>query len=345
MRTLLTLDYEVFFGRDTGTVARTMLEPTEALLRVADRHGAKLVFFVDAGFILRLRAEMHKAASLRGEHYELCRQVTALAKAGHEIQLHIHPHWEDSHWENGHWHIDLSRYALHAFEPSAIHDIVRRYTAVLRELAGPDHAFAYRAGGWLIQPFDKLRSALLAADVRIDSTVYDGGTADGETHKFDFRGAPRLSHWQFDHDPLREAANGPFLEVPIASHRVSPLFFWRFAWAKKMGGMQHKSFGDGRAVAIMSREAMVRKMLVPSTSVVSMDGYKSSFLKQAAASYRKRGIEDFVVIGHPKALTPYSLRRLDDFLASGLAGKVCTYATYLNQTDNTSRPSTGRLSA
>src|SRR5215470_18065767 len=100
MRTLITLDYEVFFGKNTGSVARTLIEPTQALLRVADRHGAKLVFFVDAGFLLRLRAEMGASAALREQHDTVCRQVEALAKAGHEIQLHIHPHWEDSHWSD-----------------------------------------------------------------------------------------------------------------------------------------------------------------------------------------------------------------------------------------------------
>ena len=60
MRILLTFDYEVFFGRSTGSVERTMLEPTEALLELADRYGVKLVFFVDAGFILRLRPDISR---------------------------------------------------------------------------------------------------------------------------------------------------------------------------------------------------------------------------------------------------------------------------------------------
>ena len=175
MKTLLTLDYEVFFGRNTGTVARTMIEPTEALVKVADRHGAKLAFFVDAGFILRLRSEMGKAPALRAEHDAVCRQVERLARAGHEIQLHIHPHWEDSRWEDGGWKIDVSRSALHAFEPDAIRDIVGRYAAALRELAGPRSAYAFRAGGWVIQPFHKLRPALREAGVTIDSTVYAVG--------------------------------------------------------------------------------------------------------------------------------------------------------------------------
>ena len=314
MRTLITLDYEVFFGRNTGTVARSVIEPTEALRAVARRHGAKLVFFVDAGFILRLREEMRSAPALAAEHDALCRQVESLAREGHEIQLHIHPHWEDSRWTGAGWNIDVSRYALQSFPPAGIHDIVGRYTGVLRELAGPGAAHAYRAGGWVLQPFDRIRNALLAHGVAIDSTVYAGGVNTSRVQPYDFRGAPAKSRWRFDTDPLVEAPHGPFLEVPIASHTLSPAFFWRFAAAKKLGGARHRAFGDGAALAMEGGD-LRRKLTKSSVSVVSIDGYKASFLARAAREWRARGHEDFVVIGHPKALTPYSLGRLDQFLA------------------------------
>lgn len=327
MRTLLTLDYEVFFGPNTGTVERTLLEPTQALLDVAARHRARCVFFVDAGYLLRLRGEMRRAPQLRKQYDAVCRQVESLARRGHEIQLHIHPHWEDSRWGGDGWRMDTSRYALHAFQPHEIRDIVARYTGVLRELAGPNSAYAYRAGGWVIQPFAKLRRALQESGVTIDSTVYAGGRSEGGVQPFNFERAPAKSRWRFDADPLVEVEDGDFLEVPIASRRLKPSFFWRFACAKKLGGARHRSFGDGEPIA-MERGDLARKLFRPTSSVVSIDGYKASFLGEAADDYRARGFEDFVVIGHPKALTPYSLERLDQFLAGGRGGEVTTFATY-----------------
>jgi hypothetical protein len=76
----------------------------------------------------------------------------------------------------------------------------------------------------------------------------------------------------------------------------------------------------------MDNAGLARKMLWPSTSVVSVDGYKASFLAQAAEEHRRRGHEDFVVIGHPKAITPYSLGKLDQFLDH--AEDVTTFAAY-----------------
>jgi hypothetical protein len=325
MRTVLTFDYEIFFGTPAGTARRCVIEPTRALSRVAMRRGAKLVFFVDAGYILRMRAEMGKSRALRGEHDAVCRQVESLAKDGHEIQLHIHPHWEDSWWGEDGWRLDARRYALHAFDAASVGDIVRRYSTVLREIAGAECAFAYRAGGWVIQPFTRLRTALREAGVRIDSTVFAGGVSTSPVQPFDFRAAPAKSRWRFGEDPLVEDANGEFLEVPIASRRLPPTFFWRLALAKKAGGARHRPFADGRALP-MDNAGLARKMLVPTTSVVSVDGYKASFLAQAAAEQRRQGREDFVVIGHPKAITPYSLDKLDQFLDH--AKEVTTFASY-----------------
>lgn len=327
MKTLLTFDYEVYFGARTGSVERCLLDPTDALARVAAKHGAPLVFFVDAGYLLALRREMRRCHELRLAHDAVCRQLSGLARNGHELQLHVHPHWEDARWENGTWKLDLARFALHSFAPDDIGEIVRRYLEALRDLGGPGTGRAFRAGGWVIQPFERLRAALRRAGVGIDSTVYRGGHRASAVQPYDFRAAPDRSRWRFEHDPLVPDEEGSFLEVPIASRSVGPAFFWRLALAKKAGGTRHRAFGDGQAIAMEGGD-LVRRLTAPSTSVVSLDGYKASLVEDAARDYRGRGMEDFVVIGHPKALTPYSLERLDNFLAGGTAGELANYSAY-----------------
>lgn len=327
MNILISLDYEVFFGRRSGSVSRTIIEPTEALRRIAERRGAKLCLFVDAGFLWRLEKHAGESAQLRRDLDAIRRQLTEMVEAGHEIQLHIHPHWEDSPWSGDGWDVQTGRYALHRFSDSGIAEIVSRYHAILARIAGAGNVLAYRAGGWVIQPFARLAVPLAAAGIRIDSTVYTGGTADSKTHWFDFRGAPGKSRWRFDDDPLVEAPEGRFLELPIASHRLSPDFYWRFAFFKKFGGGRHKAWGDGEAIS-MGKSDMIEKLLRPSHSVVSIDGYKAAFLAKAHAAYRRKGLEDFVIIGHPKAVTDYSLSVFDNFLASRTSERFVTYRDY-----------------
>jgi hypothetical protein len=64
----ITLDYEIFFGRNLDGVQRTLVEPAQALADVAQRQGVPLVFFVDATWLLRLRGEARRHPALQTDH-------------------------------------------------------------------------------------------------------------------------------------------------------------------------------------------------------------------------------------------------------------------------------------
>ena len=97
MQIYLTFDYEIYFGDRPGSVEKCILEPTRMLTEMADKHGVKLCQFVDIGFLLKMESEMIKHPSLQKDHAALCTQLEKLWKTGHDLQLHIHPHWEDSY--------------------------------------------------------------------------------------------------------------------------------------------------------------------------------------------------------------------------------------------------------
>ena len=52
---LISLDYELFFGKNPGSVEHCMLYPTKQLLGVLNKHNSKVCLFVDAGFLLKLK--------------------------------------------------------------------------------------------------------------------------------------------------------------------------------------------------------------------------------------------------------------------------------------------------
>lgn len=327
MNIVLSLDYELFFGRKTGTVEASILAPTEALLELAEKKHIRLVFFVDVAYIAALRREKSGSLRLRKDHDLVCRNVELLARKGHEVQLHVHSHWEDCHWNGDEWRMDTRRYKLHDFEPEDISRLVNSYVGILKELAGPDHAFAFRAGGWVIQPFAKLRSSLLEAGVHIDSTVFPGGTAEDKAHDFDFRTAPRYGHWNFDTDPCLPQNGGRFLEVPISSLAVWPNFYWRFALHKKFGPAAGKAYGDGHAIG-PGRADTLKKLMTRTSTVVSMDGYKSTLLESGYRQYASAQAPEYVIIGHPKALSRFSLEILDRFLTPQRSRNVVGFRHY-----------------
>lgn len=44
-RAILSFDYELFFGDKSGTVQKTLIEPTNIMLNVLDEVGAQATFF------------------------------------------------------------------------------------------------------------------------------------------------------------------------------------------------------------------------------------------------------------------------------------------------------------
>ena len=153
-------------------------------------------------------------------------------------------------------------------------------------------------------------------DIYIDSTVYPGGFYQSSNQVFDFRGVPQaLTEYKFSDELTVPDPKGNFTEIPISSQWVSPFFFWKFVFVKIKKQLKHQSYGDGNAVE-MNKKEILRLMLTPSHTVTSIDGYKAKLIYKAYKRYKKmtNNSGNFVLIGHPKAFTPYSLNRLKQFI-------------------------------
>ena len=333
-KTLITLDYELFFGEKTGTIERCLLEPTRRIVEVLDKHHAKLVLFVDASYLVRLKQLSGQYAKLR-EHYDtVAQQLQTLVQQGHDVQLHIHPHWNTSHYDGNQWQIDPSKYRLHDYNQDEIQQIVSDCCAVLSDITGRS-PFAYRAGGWCLQPFDQIADALWDNGVWIDSTVFENGVSEDPTRWFNFTDAPKKGHWYFNASPEIENTSGRFLEIPISSHKLTPLFFWKMVFIKKLAkGAEHASFGDGNTMSANAGYYLTR--LTTSTySPVSIDGTKAGILEDALRVHQQRFPQDiFNIMGHPKSISEYSLTKLDRFFAKHRDIETVTFQNLVHMKPN-----------
>ena len=314
MNTFITLDYEPFFGSSIGNVNNSIITPTYELLKLAEKYNFKLIFFVDSGFLIKLQEYKDQNQTLESDYNNLIRQLNKINDDGHDIQLHIHPHWEMSIYDGEKWIINTSKYRLHDFNEIEIENIVNKYKKALTDIVG-NKVFAFRAGGWCIQPFKSIKNSLKQNNIWLDSTVFSGGYNKSKIHYYDYRKIPKKASWRFDEDILKENKEGYFLEIPISSYVVNPLFFYKYALSKLFPNSNHHPFGDGKAIR-PSKIYLFKILLKASASVVSIDGLKANFLVKAYNRYYKRKEENFVIIGHPKALTPYSLKKLEDFIIS-----------------------------
>jgi len=284
-----------------------MLEPTETLFKLAEGKAVCLTFFVDVGYLIAAE----KYADLSSDVSKVKAQIQEMSSRGHDVQLHIHPHWEESAYVNGKWSFGTeNHYKLSDFDAEKRSEIVRKYKTYLDDLIGKKTR-VFRAGGWCIQPFEDLREVFLELDLTIDSTVIPGDFFQTDAYAVDFRMAPNKAKYSFDTDVTVEVP-GPFTEFPIASMRYSPLFFWRLYLLGRLFPQQHKMIGDGHFLSQGGRKKRVLTSFT--TGHVSTDGYFASKLNAGLNLCENKGFESMVVIGHPKGNTQFSVKQLDRFI-------------------------------
>ena len=314
MRVMLTFDYELFFGTTTGTVEKCMIEPTNLLLDLCRKHAVRMTFFVDVGYLVRLEEYAPAHPELQKDLDLVKRQIAEMITLGCSVQLHIHPHWEKSSYRDGKWTIVTDGcYKLDDFPDAEIRQIVSQYYQYLASLTNePVHSF--RAGGWCIQPFSRLAEIFRELGIVCDTSVFPGGKFQSPHYDFDFSSVPAFSDaYRFDNDVCKPVEKGFFTEIPIASWRYSPAFYWKLYALGRMVPERHKMMGDG---AFLAQPGRKRSVLTSFTwNHASSDGFYAGMLKKQAAVYDRKGIEHFVVIGHPKGLTLYAMEQLEAFAA------------------------------
>ena len=308
MNILLTFDYELFFGDSSGSVEKCMLQPTEDLLAIARGNEVVYTFFVDVGYLIASK----KYPELDAEREHIEAQIQLMVKEGHSVQLHVHPHWEKAEWKEGQWHSNTSgNYKLSDFSEEEAHSIIEKYKQVLELITGKT-IFAFRAGGWCIQPFSHIQNAFRASGLSVDSSVIPGGFLMTDDYHVDFTNAPRKSRYNFQKDVCIEVENGDFTEFPISSLRYSPLFFWKLYILGRLLPAKHKMIGDGK---FLSQGGRKRSVLTTYTDYhVSTDGYYASKLSSGLQKSINLKFNEMVVIGHPKGNTSYSLSKLKNFI-------------------------------
>jgi peptidoglycan/xylan/chitin deacetylase (PgdA/CDA1 family) len=327
MKILITLDYELFYENNPKP-EDCIIKPMQEILKIVDPLGVKLVLFVDVGYLKCLEKYKSAFPELEKDYQLVTGQMKELCANGHEVQLHIHPHWEDTVYNEKGWDFDLTRYKLSDFTDEETLAIVTEYTEILHRITGQEIT-SFRAGGWSAQPFEPIGKALLQNGVTIDSTVYPRGLLKSKDQWFDFKNIGfEKSSWKFSKDLVKEDKNGSFLEVAISSFKVLPFFFWRFVAVRLLRISEHVSYSKSSAVG-PSKLHILRLLLWPSYSVVAIDGFKARYLENAYQFYKKKNLEDFVIIGHPKAFTPFSMKKFKQFIEKeNRAKQVVVFSEY-----------------
>lgn len=243
-KVILSFDYELFFGDRSGTVEKSLIEPTNMILDAMDSVGLKGNFFVDWQMLKYLKEE--NTERTLSDYNMIVEQLKDMIRRGHRIELHIHPHWVDAQYNgDGTWDFsEFRHYSLNSFEVDEIVDIFKEGAKTLLDIARqvePEYELcAFRAGGWAVQPFDKVKYGMEAVRIRLDSSVMPGYKITCQHSKCNFIDAPETieGFYRFSCNVCEDDEMGGFVEVPITTFIPN---FW-FRAVRKLARMLHINY-------------------------------------------------------------------------------------------------------
>lgn len=320
MDVLLTLDYEMCNGLDSGTVQNCLITPTEELLKIIDKYNFKATFFIDTCFLIRLRQLKDNHVELERDWNLITQQISKLATEGHDIELHLHPNWYNATYVGGRWNSVMDDYKLSDMTSEEVDSMFSQGIKLLESLT-KKKVVAFRAGAYCIQTLKNYPDLYRKYGIKIDSSVNRYHSVKTEKWEwFDYTTIPSKYQYFFSSDVCVEDSNGDLIEVSIPSHRIS--FLKKYVSRYKMSKitLSRKPWGDGKASVGGALYSCFKKRWVrfiahlkPIYIVASIDSVGSYYLDSIYMKEKKAG-NYLLIMGHPKCFTPFSLRYFEKFL-------------------------------
>jgi hypothetical protein len=307
---ILTFDYEMYLGRDSGTIENCIINPTNKIIKILKNNNFHGLFFVDATFLTILKRDYYSG------YVKVKRQILEILKSGSDVGLHIHPHWMDSYVK------DVGRWSFSSYQKFRIHDVDNESASklitdsfnILNSLCqGYSKEYkidAFRAGGWCVQPFEYIKDDLQKIGIKYDFSVLPNQKKyNSNGHKYDYREYPKEKlFWRFDNDVIVENKSGYFIEIPMTMVSINLFDILKL----KMAIKKFKVVGDGKGInsdkidfinRIKKIRPFVARPLSSDFSILSI--YKKNIMN---IPYKDNGF--IVYVAHPKNFTEESYKCL-----------------------------------
>lgn len=304
----ITFDYELFFGKNIGTYDEVLFQPTYALIDELEKRGISATFFADVCSI-PVAEKYNQIEYINGFQ----KQLIYMKQHGHDVQLHLHPHWYHSIWTDEGWNFSNQGYRIHEYEEGCINDIISRGIGFLKETLFPiDNNYeciAYRAGGFSIQPHEQVITSLYDNGIRVDSSVAPQLYINSEANFYDYRHKLEKVNWNISNstDWWRDSKEGKYLfEIPVATIDKSPIpFLLRRAFVPKTVKLD---LGKKRGTYISAQTTTESRWkayykYTTGFNTISMDSYSAEYLYTQTKRFlaKTKAKDSFVaIIGHPK---------------------------------------------
>ena len=323
LKLFLTFDHELPLGGLKTTYEASLFEPTRKLMNLANKLDVKITLFTDI-----LCGNRFKEWDYTNFYTPYKDQIHEALKEGHDVQLHIHPHWLTTNYKNG-TYLPSTDFGLSDFsnnlEYNGVEGIISKSIDDLNELcisANPAYkCLAYRAGGFNIAPETKrIITALYNQGIRYDSSMARGYYFKSGISKVDFRELPKSSNWIIDPENFHSATDSEgILEVPIATMGKTlfevPTRFklkkYAYRAPESHGTMIHEE--NQKDIKAKMKMLFAARMLTFDNHTLSLE-YLMRIIRYNIKKYKSSEVLMLSIISHPKTMGKYSFELMENFV-------------------------------
>ncbi len=317
---ILTVDYELF-GDGSGCIDQCIVTPAEKILKIANQYSAKVTFFTDAIEFIKMGQEKEFDEAIN----RVKKQLSGSVHNGHDVQLHVHPQWLQANYLNHQWKVDFNAWRIADLKQEEILFVFKESIHWLDNVISSDNlnytCNAFRAGGWCIQPSEKVIQALQQIGIKIDSTVAPGFRNLSQGEWSDFSNVPNEAYWLSNRDVCNDSASG-IIEVPIATGKIGKFHHLNVIRNAKKQGMAQNCMGSyqGPDQLYQKTKGKLGKLLHLGNVMLDFSTMPSDVL----IAITKQWIEQYsslektlpiVAIAHTKNFTKASEIALEEYLS------------------------------
>jgi len=304
--TIITFDYELFLGEKSGTAQKSILEPTDKIITLLKQYKAKAIFFVDTTYLMTLKKYNHR------DFFKISKQLQEIVKIGSSVELHLHPQWLDAKPNKNEWIFEsFNRYRLHSLSQQEIIKLFEEGSCLLEDITNTKIQ-AFRAGGWSITPFEKLKEAFVKCGIKIDMSVLPNFYKNElPMHYYDFRNVSSKNIYKFEDDVSKENKDGTFLEIPVTTYYVNGIDLVINNLIKKIKYKPIYGDGKGLKTANENKNKFLR-IFKKNIRNATFEGQSEWFFNKSLKLLEKLPIIHFV--SHPKTFNQTALNNMEKIL-------------------------------
>ncbi len=164
-------------GNGSGDARELQFGPMRALVKIYNAHKVRGSFNAEVMQQLTFRKFQNDYPELKELADEWDAAVLETYAQGHDIQLHIHPQWQNAEYINSEWHLTAD-WSILNYESDEAYGMMLAGKEYLERLLRPINpaysCVSFRSGSWCIAPSPHMLDLLVKLGIVFDMSIVGG---------------------------------------------------------------------------------------------------------------------------------------------------------------------------